>query len=220
MAETKDRGWSILQQEGELPDFSFQEMICALYFLQQWEALEESRLQRRQLDPYASGYFYRNVLSCLKGLNNPTRETALKHLSEGRCVSFGCDRKVDLSSSQLDHIIPRAVGGSESLTNALVLCRPHNSSKGTKDFLVWWMGKGFPAPELSRRILALYCRATWQFYTGTQWPTFPDPLHTQFLQQRCAILPSHDHRLALYGATYAALGFWRWEHTLLPEQPS
>ncbi len=62
----------------------------------------------------------------------------------------------------MDHIIPRSRGGGDSGENLLTVCHPCNSSKGSKDLIVWMRARGgFPCLYLLRRYLKLaimHCR--------------------------------------------------------------
>lgn len=62
----------------------------------------------------------------------------------------------------VDHIVPQATGGKHGGENLIYSCRRCNSSKGSKDLLVWMKGRGeFPPLYLLRRYLKMaieYCR--------------------------------------------------------------
>src|SRR5437588_12354 len=104
--------------------------------MQQWEAFAPQYAR-----PLAAGYFYGHIPDMLNGLANPTRQTAFRHLASGVCVV--CQTPCDLGHTEGDHIIPRHTGGSNSVQNTLLLCRRHNSSKGVKDLLAWWLEKDY-----------------------------------------------------------------------------
>jgi hypothetical protein len=54
----------------------------------------------------------------------------------------------------LDHLIPRAAGGRDAGDNLLPACKSCNSSKGSKDVLLWYQARGeFPALMVLRRYL-------------------------------------------------------------------
>ena len=69
-----------------------------------------------------------------------------------------CQSTVKLS---LDHLIPKAFGGSDSADNLVYACRSCNSSKGGRDLLVWCDRRNkFPPLLVLRRYLKLlidYC---------------------------------------------------------------
>ena len=180
--------------------------LFALYALQHWESFA-AQYTRSPLSP---SYFYAHVWDILKGLDNTTRTTILKHLSAPQCLV--CETPVDLAHTQLDHIIPLIEGGPEDLPNAIVLCRRCNSSKGRKDLLVWWQDKAYGVATLPRRVLCLYARIHWQHRPASLLDTVLPTARRAFLRDRAQGLQSDQHREALYGATYAGCGFWHWMH--------
>ena len=98
------------------------------------------------------------------------RAKLYKGLVEGR-MNIGTlfdDEKVKLKSGSvccycgseeklsIDHIFPRAIGGSDSGDNLVYSCQSCNSSKGKKDMLKWMEDKGKFAPlSILRRYLKL-----------------------------------------------------------------
>lgn len=183
-------------------DFSWHEALYSLYALQHYEAMDKQ---------YGPGVFYTQIFSVLAGLENSSAKTLLKHLSTPECVV--CREFVDTSKGGgRDHIIPLSQGGPDTMENSMVLCRQHNSSKGAKDLLEWWLWKGWEATALPRNILCLYARIMWQHLNGilTQAYDLPEEIR-EFVTARAGGLPSAEHRLALYGSTYAAMAFRHWE---------
>ena len=195
--------WSIRPEAPMPEDLSMRHGLFALYALQEWECL------RHPSDgPYKPGVFYNKVFGILNGLHNPTRKTALHNLANAECTA--CGDPVSLANTIGDHLVAVRAGGPESIQNTILLCRRCNSSKGSKDLLVWWMEKTYPPALLDRRILCLYARMNWQLRPNT---FLDNPLHSSiaaFLQCRAASLPTEAHRIALYGATYAGCAFSRW----------
>jgi hypothetical protein len=56
----------------------------------------------------------------------------------------------------IDHLIPRAVGGTDRADNLIRACRPCNSSKGKRDLLTWHDSRGtFPRLMVLRRYLKI-----------------------------------------------------------------
>lgn len=53
----------------------------------------------------------------------------VKTRSEGECEVKGCN----LPGNSVDHIIPRAEGGSHSLSNLRHLCKPHHDKKTAEE---------------------------------------------------------------------------------------
>ncbi len=67
-----------------------------------------------------------------------------------------CGHEGNLS---LDHMIPRLKGGPDAADNIIYACRSCNSSKGSKDMVLWLVSKGqFPAILVFRRYLKLGAR--------------------------------------------------------------
>ena len=65
------------------------------------------------------------------------------------CNYCGCSDNLSL-----DHMIPRSAGGPDTGENLVWACRSCNSSKGTKDLLVWMKAKDkFPPILILRRYL-------------------------------------------------------------------
>jgi len=204
MNETRRTTQSVLWTEPPIPeDLTQRHGLFCLYALQQWECLRQPRE-----GPYKPGYFYHSLFGVLRGLQTPSRTTALRHQLTRTCIA--CQALVDLTRTRLDHIIPAAQDGPEHLGNAIVLCRRCNSSKGARDLLAWWHAKQYPATALPREVLCLYARIHWQHYAAA-WLGQPIAAALrEFLLARAAGLPSQDHRIALYGSAYAACALVRW----------
>ena len=94
----------------------------------------------------------------MKGLSSGTMQIRSffddeKHkLSNGaRCVYCGSEERLSV-----DHIFPKVKGGSDSSDNLVCCCKYCNSSKGNKDLMEWYAGKGeFPPLLILRRYLKL-----------------------------------------------------------------
>jgi hypothetical protein len=56
------------------------------------------------------------------------------------------------------HLIPTYKGGPNSVENYSSLCRPCNSSKGTKDMVEWWISKGKTIDQLDLDVVVAYAR--------------------------------------------------------------
>lgn len=172
-------------------DLTRRQALAVLYHLQHWESIHE-----RRAESYGAGLFYRNALPVLHGLTNTAPKTALAHLDTKRC--FVCEDP----TITIDHLYPRAHGGPDSIANYGLLCRRHNSSKGTKDLLSWWTDQGFEAGQLPRSVLCLYTRILWQTLPADLLRHAAPQVQTAFVQARAALLPSQAHLEALYGAAY------------------
>lgn len=188
--------------EGCPDDFSWHEALYSLYALQHYESMHKV---------YDAGVFYTQIFSCLAGLENTSRKTLLSHLEAAQCVV--CMAQVQIGGKALDHIIPLSMRGPDTMENMMVLCPQHNSSKGSKDLLAWWLDKDWKVTALPRNILCLYARLMWKHLDAVLADPYDVPHAViRFLTHRAAGLPSAEHRLALYGSTYAAMAFRHWEH--------
>lgn len=68
-----------------------------------------------------------------------------------RCVYCGSH-----SNMSVDHLFPRAHGGSDCSDNLVCCCKKCNSSKGDSDLMEWFYGRNeFPSLLLLRRYLKL-----------------------------------------------------------------
>lgn len=172
-------------------DLTVRQALAVLYHLQHWEAIHE-----RRTEPYGPGLFYRQATQVLAGLTNTAPKTALAHLDTRRC--FVCNDP----TPTIDHLQARANGGPDIIANYALLCRRHNSSKGTKDLLHWWLGEAFAPGDLPRQVLCLYTRLLWQTLPLPTLRESADHVLQTFVQARAASL-SRTHLEALYGAAYA-----------------
>jgi len=200
---SQKRRHSVIASEEPLTmDMTQRHALFALYAIQEWECIPPRD------DPYAPGIFYNKIPGILHGLENVSRQTVFRHLKTAVCLI--CDTPVDLERSRLDHIMPRQDGGPDDPSNSLILCRSHNSSKGAKDLLEWWLFKGFKVADLPRNILCLYARIYWQHLSPERLSNLCHEAARTFLIERMASLPSDPHRIALIGSTYAGCAFTHW----------
>lgn len=63
------------------------------------------------------------------------RRYSLIQRQNGQCAY--CGTAIGLRNSELDHIVPRAVGGASTRANLLAVCRACNNLKGKQPFAVW-----------------------------------------------------------------------------------
>lgn len=54
---------------------------------------------------------------------------------QGMCLY--CGSAIEMNSSELDHIVPKAGGGSNRVDNLVATCRPCNAAKGKLPFAAW-----------------------------------------------------------------------------------
>ena len=104
-----------------------------------------------------------------------------------------CGREAKLS---LDHLIPQLKGGSDAADNIAYACISCNSSKGSKDMVLWLASKGrFPAILVFRRYLKLAAR--WcedANLMDTPWDNVPNatlPFDKRSLRVQWPKLPVH-----------------------------
>lgn len=74
------------------------------------------------------------------GLNHNeifTHEEVMNLLEEQNNECKGCFVSFDVVAFETDHIVPLAQGGSNTIDNIQLLCRPCNVSKGSKSNEVW-----------------------------------------------------------------------------------
>ena len=76
------------------------------------------------------------------------RRNSIIQDQESQCLY--CGKEVGVLTAELDHIVPRAGGGSSKRENLAAVCRACNASKGSRPFAVW----AGPA-RLERTILRL-----------------------------------------------------------------
>jgi 5-methylcytosine-specific restriction endonuclease McrA len=78
----------------------------------------------------------------------PEQVTALKAKFDGCCAYCG-----KVTSTELDHFIPIARGGSDCLGNYIPICRQCNSSKSGSDPMKWYKKQPFYSAERWQKIL-------------------------------------------------------------------
>lgn len=82
-------------------------------------------------------------------------------LQSHQCAYCGTD--IDVETSQLDHVVPRAGGGNSSQANLLAVCVPCNTSKSRTVFAVWAQHR--PGVDLNDVIARV---ESWYPLEGTQ----------------------------------------------------
>jgi len=151
--------------------------------------------------PYAPGYFARrNWVETLDVSEN--RRVSIRLSRHTECVA--CGQAMNASSTG-DHIIPRSKDGPRGAQNYLPLCGNCNPSKGTRDLIEWWHGRGRSVRELPLDVVVAYARLTWQWHRdrGTLISAAPAWLAaaaSSYLDS----LPSDAHRSAVRALPFAA----------------
>lgn len=96
-----------------------------------------------------------------------------------------CGSKAKLT---LDHLIPQLKGGPHTADNITYACRSCNSSKGSKDMVLWLVSKGrFPAVLVFRRYLKL----------AAYWCEFADLMDTPWINVSDSALPFDKRSLRI-----------------------
>lgn len=170
---------------------TLREALLTLYALQQWACLPNGR----DGSPYGPSWFIHQAQGFVNGINVESRRVQLQLIDARRC--FVCKQLIDITNSDGDHLIPIVHGGRNSLTNYVPICKGHNSSKGKKDLLEWWLFKGWPPQNLDRAVVCIYARLHWQLLVPEQLDVPAPPATQQFVAQLTATLPSPHHRNTL-----------------------
>lgn len=73
------------------------------------------------------------------GLTSPTRADVRRHrvVQNQDCKCLYCGTMITTATAELDHIVPRAGGGSSKIDNLVAVCRGCNADKGRIPFAVW-----------------------------------------------------------------------------------
>jgi HNH endonuclease len=143
--------------------------------------------------PYGPGYFAkRDWLGALKWEN---RRVSVRLGRMTTCV--GCGSPMPEGSTG-DHIVPLSKGGPSGAQNYLPLCRSCNASKGARDLLEWWLGRGRDVGELPLDVIVAYVRLTYCWYRDRGELDAAPPFYlataaVRYLDQ----LPSSAHRGAV-----------------------
>ena len=74
-----------------------------------------------------------------QGIPDPNRRDIKKNecVERQNCICLYCGTTITLLTSELDHILPRAGGGSSRRDNLVAVCRPCNAAKGKLPFPVF-----------------------------------------------------------------------------------
>lgn len=167
---------------------TYRAALLRLYALQGWMRLPLARDGK----PYGPGWFPKT--DWRKVAHNPNRRVTLRLARRGTCLA--CDEPLP-STSTGDHLIPLKEGGPRGVANYLPLCRRHNASKGSRDFLEWWLETGLDAARLDPDAICAYARL---YYQNTPEERLDGPASEHLVRviEVLAIkLPSDEHRAAL-----------------------
>ena len=89
-----------------------------------------------------------------------------------------CGRK---HPTTLDHVTPRAKGGTQDRNNLIGACGACNLEKSDLDWFVWYRGQVFWTPEREDRILS--------WINQRQEPDPPSPVFVNWMEKGAFLLP-------------------------------
>lgn len=94
---------------------------------------------------------------------NPRRvhQLRMRHNRRFWCDRYGglcvyCTQWVSVEHASLDHLIPRAIGGSDHRTNLTYACSPCNRERGMTPLLRWLDGLTIPAERLEKLLVQYF----------------------------------------------------------------
>ena len=87
---------------------------------------EEQMIIKKKLYGYSDEEIYKSK-GRTRVIYTPRERKMIYHKAEGRCQLCGC--KITYDEMSLDHIVPLAMGGEDSLENLQATCEPCNSHK-------------------------------------------------------------------------------------------
>lgn len=89
-----------------------------------------------------------------QGVDNPSRREITKNTLIERQGSkcLYCGTSIEWDNTEIDHIVPRATGGSNRISNLAAVCRPCNAEKGRQPFGQWTQTTTRPGVSLDDAI--------------------------------------------------------------------
>jgi hypothetical protein len=123
----------------------------------------------------------------------PSRDLTLRLARRMECIACG---EPIAPNGTGDHIVARSLWAApEGAENYLPLCQPHNSSKGRKNLLAWWHGKGLPPAGLVPDPLLQFARVTYAYVARNTLADMDAPADVvEALEAlELALLPSVEH---------------------------
>lgn len=86
-------------------------------------------------------------------------EIRMQMRSSNECVYCGDE------STQMDHVVPRNLGGPEGAHNTVKACKHCNASKGDKDLVDWWINHlGKTEVTLPRIPIGIYLKLSYGWH--------------------------------------------------------
>ncbi len=172
------------------------ECLLQISGYQSWLAI-----QKTSPDKYSAGFFRNNQAGFLKTIQNRGRQSIMRLIGLGHCYVPNCQNALP-ASSELDHLIPISKGGQNIIENVFPLCPSHNSSKGKKDLVEWWMANDFGVGAFEHDALLHYSRMRYQQCLSNE--TLNDPAAEYlvgFVNELSKFLPSKSHQIAFLNIT-------------------
>lgn len=114
--------------------------------IQAWRSANAERMRAGMRDHYRRNkpsYLVRNLNREQRAVGVMSNDIVarLTDLQKGRCACCGRDLKE--TGHHVDHVLPLALGGSNTDDNAQLLCPTCNLSKGPKHPVVFMQSRGF-----------------------------------------------------------------------------
>ena len=163
------------------------------------EAVRRGKPKYEKLDYMSQARFRREFLAGTTEIPSFYEDERAKLDHNNSCSYCGRTTRLDL-----DHLIPRLKGGTDTADNLIYACRSCNSSKGPKDMVLWLTGKKrFPALLVLRRYLKL----------AAQWCETHDTMITPWIRADDQILPFDKRALRVTWPQPPELRLW-------PEPPN
>ncbi|MFC3442992.1 HNH endonuclease [Sphingobium rhizovicinum] len=119
-------------------------------------ALAAGRTKRGTTDWMIRARLFSGLRDGVMQIGSLFDDERLQLMDAPTCVYCGSDE-----SLSVDHLIPRAMGGSHAQHNLVRACRSCNSSKGKRDLLAWFESRQTSPPIMLLRrylkLVALFC---------------------------------------------------------------
>lgn len=167
------------------------ECLLQISAYQSWLIIEKTSPGK-----YSAGFFRNKQPSFLKTIQNHGRQSIMRLISLGHCYVPDCSDPLP-PTSELDHLIPISKGGQNIIENVFPLCPRHNSSKGKKDLIEWWLVNNFDIARFEHDALMHYSRLKYQQCLSDESLNGAAPNYLiAFVEALSQFLPSQSHRLA------------------------
>ncbi len=144
--------------------------------------------------------FFRNVAPFNSAVRSNDRKNPQILTNLHAC--YACSKPVN-PLAMGDHLIPKKIGGSDSVDNFGPMCPRCNSSKGTRDALEWLAGKkSFNLNTMNLEILVAYTRQMFILVSGLgQLENVVNGPKDFLIRQFASTLPTPEHQDAFWDIT-------------------